>query len=252
MKPSFFKNVAAVILAAGESTRFAGGKPAPFQKVMLKVGHKPIIAYIVELLEKLKIGQIIIVIGHKGREIKKYFGKRADYALQEKRLGTGHATSCGLKKVKKNWRTVLVVNGDDSFRYQRQTLSNFLEKHQNSAATLTFLTAVKSNPMALGRVVRDINGEVLKIVEEKDASQNEKEIREINCGAYIFEKEWLRHNVSKLKPSTVTGAYYIVDLVELATKQGKNVQAFKLKNSNEWFGINTPEELEKVNAAAKV
>lgn len=246
-----FKNVAAIVMAAGESTRFAAGKPAPFQKVMRRVHGEPILAYLVEVLSKLKIGQIIIVIGHKGREIKKYFGKRVDYAPQRKRLGTADATYWGLKKVKKFCDTVLVINGDDSFRYKLETLVKFLTKHNKSVATLTFMTLMKDNPAGLGRVVRDNKGGVLKVVEEKEATPNEKEIREINCGAYIFEKDWLQNNITKVKPSTVTGEYYIVDLVGVAAKQDKLVQTFKLTDQAEWFGVNTPEELEKANAAAK-
>lgn len=246
MKADFF-NVAAVILAAGESTRFNLGKPAPFQKVMLKIGEKPMIAYIVKLLKNLKIGQIIVVVGHYGSDIKKYFGQKLDYALQSRRLGTGHAVSYGLGKVKKTCDTILVVNGDDSFRYKTETLTKFLKKHQNSAATLTFMTVVKDDPSGLGRIVRNNKGQVLKVVEEKDAQNTAKKIREINCGAYVFEKDWLAANIKNVKPSPVTGEYYVVDLVGLAASQGKNVQTYKLPNPAEWFGVNTPEELAQAN-----
>lgn len=246
MEPNF-KKVAAIVLAAGESTRFNFGKPASFQKVMLKVSGKPILATIVELLEKLKTGKIVIVIGHKGYEVKKYFGKKVDYAVQKRRLGTGHAVLCGLKKVSENFDTILVINGDDSFRYKLQTLSKFLEKHQKSFATLTFLTVIRANPFGLGRVVRGKNGHVLKIVEEKDATDVQRKIKEVNCGAYIFQKKWLQENISKLRPSPITSEYYIVGLVEFAVKQGVKVETFRLEDPAEWFGVNTPEELALAN-----
>ena len=242
-----FENISAIIMAAGESTRFYEGKLAPFQKVMLAVANKPILAFAVELLEKLRIGQIIVVIGHRGEDIKKYFGKRVDYAMQEKRLGTADATKWGLKKVKKSCDTVVVVNGDDSFRYKVSTLIKFLAHHKKSKAALTFLTVAKDKPFGLGRVIRDKRGQILKVVEEKDASGDQRKISEVNCGAYIFEKTWLRKNISKLAPSKVTGEYYVVDLIELAVKQGRQVETYKLDDPAEWFGVNTPEELKRAN-----
>lgn len=244
---SSFENVAAIIMAAGESTRFYGGSPAPFQKVMLKVANRPILAFVVELLEKLKIGQIVVVIGHRGEDIKKYFGKRLDYAVQEKRLGTADAAKCGLAKVKKSCDTVLVINGDDSFRYKVSTLIKFLAQHKKSKAALTFLTVIKDNSFSLGRVIRNKAGQVLKVVEEKDASQNQRKISEVNCGAYIFDKKWLTKNISKLAPSKVTGEYYVVDLIKLAVKQGRQVETYNLDDPDEWFGVNTPEELKQAN-----
>jgi len=98
----------------------------------------------------------------------------------------------------------------------------------------------------LGRVVRDDNGKVSSIVEEKAASDKEKKIKEVNVGFYIFNKKWLTENIGRVEKSAV-GEYYIVDLIKFALDQGKRVNVFILKDSNEWQGINTPEQLEEAN-----
>lgn len=242
-----FGNVSAIVLAAGEATRFNYGKPASFQKVLQKVHGKPMIDYTVALLERLNLAQIILVIGHKGEDVKKHLGPKFDYVVQRRRLGTLNAAFFGLKKVKKESKLVLVINGDDSFRYKDKTISNLFKKHDEFGAVMTFLTLKKKNPAGLGRVIRDNKGEVKAMVEEKDANFWQKKITEINCGLYLFDKKWLVENIGKVKKSAVTGEFYLVDLVKVAQKQNNKVETYRLANPSEWFGVNTPEELVLAN-----
>lgn len=246
MQPNF-KNVAAIVLAAGESTRFYGGESAPFQKVLLTVAGKPIISRVVELLEKLVLGQIIIVIGYKARDMKQHLGGKYTYAVQNERKGTGHALKCGLEQVREDLDTVLVLNGDDSFRYKPQTIAQVLKRHQGLRATLTFVTLEREDVSGLGRILRDQQGKVLRVIEEKDATVEQRLINEVNDGVYVFEKDWLSQNIKNVEPSPVTGEYYVVDLIGLAVSKGKNVQTYKLPNPAEWFGVNTPQELALAN-----
>lgn len=240
-------NVSAIIMAAGESTRFNKGKPALFQKVLQKVHGRPMIDYTVELLGKLQLGQIILVIGHKGQDVRRYLGGRFDYAIQRKRLGTLDATLCGLKKVKAKANLVLVINGDDSFRYKPKTLSQLIKTHLASDAVMTFLTLKKENPTGLGRIIRNQAGRVLAVVEEKDATEQQRRVTEINCGLYLFDKKWLVENIGKVKKSPVSGEYYLVDLVKIAKGQNDKIATCQLLDTSQWFGINTPKELLKAN-----
>jgi bifunctional UDP-N-acetylglucosamine pyrophosphorylase/glucosamine-1-phosphate N-acetyltransferase len=118
-------------------------------------------------------------------------------------------------------------------------------KHIGKANTITFVSLKLENPFGLGRVIRE-NGEVVDIIEEKDADSTQKAIKEINDGIYIINRSWLELNLPALKKSKV-GEYYLVDLVKAAVSQGKKVGTFKLEDTSEWCGVNTPEELDEAD-----
>jgi len=236
------KNFAAIVLAAGKGTRLAAGAPSPRPKVLYEIAGRPLIAYTLDLLKSLGLREIVIVVGHKALEVKNVVGKGCKFAVQRKRLGTGHATAVGFSKVSSKPRTVLVINGDDSAFYKPETIQKVLNKHVGKGNTITFVTLEVENPSGLGRTIRD--GErVVGIVEEKDASEKQKKIKEINDGVYCFRRGWLENNLPKIKKSPV-GEYHLVDLIGLAISQGERVGVFKLGDPSEWRGVNTPQELE--------
>src|SRR3990172_1957369 len=171
------KNIAAIILAAGKGTRLAGGAPSPRAKVLYEIGGKPLILHTLKLLKKVGIEEIILVVGHKAEEVKTVASKAYKFAFQDKRLGTGHAAKLGLAQVSSKAETVMVLNGDDSAFYKEETLKKVVEKHFSEANTITFITLEPIDPTGLGRIIRE-NGQVVEIVEEKDATRQQKKIKE--------------------------------------------------------------------------
>jgi len=235
------ENSAAVILCGGKGTRMKSDLP----KVLHKIGNKEMIFYSIDNVKKAGFEKTILLVGFKADEIKKTVGEVVEYAYQPEPLGTGDAANRSLVAVPENIKSVLIVNGDDSAFYNPETLKNIYDKHISDKNLLTFGVTLLENPTGIGRVVRDENGNVIKIVEEKDASDEEKKINEGNIGLYVFDVDWLRANSPKIKKSA-SGEYYIVDLIAMAIEQGKKVEAFNISNE-EWHGINTQEELIKAN-----
>lgn len=240
-------NFAAIILSAGKGKRMKSDTP----KVLHKIGDKPIIVHVIETLNSIVPSKIITVVSPQGaRGIKKVLAQKSDFAIQKEPLGTGDATAVGLKNIPQGTKNIAVLNGDDSAFYKPQTILNVFNFHQKSNAKITFVTLILKNPNGLGRIVRK-NGKLSGIVEDKDASPQEKKIKEINVGLYFFNKNWLSKNLPKLLPSPITGEYYLTDLIKLALDSGEKVETYKLKDPHQWHGINTPQELEEANRKLK-
>lgn len=235
-------DIAIIILAAGRGTRMN----SQFSKVLHKVGDKTLIERTHQTLKRINPAQTIAVIGYDADSVKKVLGSKVDYALQEEQLGTAHAVQIGLEKVAKNVETVLVLNGDDSAFYKHETIEDVLRTHQKNKATITFVTLETENPSGLGRIVRK-NGKLLKIAEEKEADENEKKIKEVNDGLYIFNKKWLSANINKIQKSQNAKEYYLVDLIKLAIGQKEKVDTYKLKDPQQWHGVNTLADLQKAH-----
>lgn len=234
-------NIAAVVLAAGKGKRM---KTLNLNKVVLKVANKHMIVHIIDLLEKIKIRQIITVIGFAKKSVMSVLGDRVIYAIQRKRLGTAHAVLCALKKLPKNVNNVLVLQGDDSAFYKEETINKLINIHFLSKAAFTFLTIEVDNPGGLGRVIRDKNDKVIAVIEEKDATGKQRNIKEINPACYVFEVSFLKKYLRKVEKSGITGEYYLTSLIHIAIKNKKKIEAVK-GGKILWRGINTPEELKE-------
>lgn len=234
-------NITAVVLAAGKGKRMKSKK---FNKVVLNLGEKPMILYTIELLEKLKIKPIVVVVGFAKDSVMSALGNRVIFAEQRKHLGTAHATQCGLKKLNSKVSDILVLNGDDSAFYTENLIEKLIKTHLTVGAALTFLTITLDDPSSLGRIIRDKNGKVLAIVEEKDATEEQKKIKEVNPACYLFKRNFLSKYLKKVKKSKVTGEYYLVDLIGLAVNHKEKVEAVKMKEIP-WRGVNTEEELKE-------
>ena len=200
------------------------------------------ITYTIKNLKTLEPAQIVLVVGYKTNLVKKTLGSEFTYAEQKRQLGTAHAAVCGLAKIEKGIKTVLIVNGDDSAFYSNKTLKDLLAVHFRTKNTLTFLTARLKNPYGLGRVVRDKKGKVIEVAEEKMTTNLQKEIKEVNAGCYLAKVPWLKSVLAKVKKSAA-GEYYLVDIVKIAVKEKEKIGTVLLRNRNEWQGVNTPEEL---------
>ncbi len=237
------KDLAAIVLAAGRGTRLKSKIP----KVLHKIAGRPMITYTLGNLRASLFEKIVVVVGYKGNEVMKTLGGAIDFARQPKLLGTANAVSEGLKLIPAQYKDVVIINGDDSAFYSPETIRKVMERHRKSKAVLTFVSLKVEDPSGLGRVIRDDKGKLVKIVEEKDATRLEKKVREINDGLYVIKRMWLKNNLTKVKKNKETGEYYLVDLVKIALQQKKQVEAYKLKDSQEWFGINNKIQLKEAD-----
>ena len=234
-------NVGAIILAAGKGKRMNSKN---FNKVVHLLNGKPMIIHPVEMFESLGLKPIVVVVGFAKKSVVSAVGNRVIFAHQSKILGTGHAVSCGLKKLTDNTKNVLVVNGDDSAFYTAETISELINEHVKKEAALSFLTINVDNPFGLGRIIRDANGNTLGVVEEKDATDDQRKIEEVIPGCYVFSVSFLRKYLKKVKKSMATGEYYLTSLIDLAIRNNEKVEAIK-GGKISWRGINTPKELKE-------
>lgn len=239
------QKIGAIVLAAGKGSRM---KSKTKNKVTLMLADKPMIVHSVHLLETLHIHPIVIVVGFAKQSVMDVLGERVYFAEQTKRLGTAHAAVKGLEIIEKmNVSDVLIIQGDDSAFYTPEIMDKLIKKHQESNAALTFLTIEKDNPYGLGRVVRDRDENLVKIVEEKDATEEERKIKEINPACYVFSTAFLHIYLKEVKKSPVTGEYYLTSLIDLAIRHKKTVETLR-GGSIPWRGVNTKEELEEAQA----
>jgi UDP-N-acetylmuramoyl-L-alanyl-D-glutamate--2,6-diaminopimelate ligase len=233
------KDIGVIVLAGGLGKRMKSDIP----KVLLQIAGRPMIALSLENLRKAQLGEIVIVVGYKKEEVMERVGGRVKFAVQKSMLGTADAAAKGLKMISKGIKTVVVLNGDDSAFYLPETIRDVIAKHEREGAILTFVSLMKENPSGLGRVIRDEKGNLVGIIEEKEATDIQRRIKEVNDGLYVFDKDWLANNLPKVTKSPVSGEYYLVDLVAIALSGEDKVVCYQLKDNNEWFGINTREEL---------
>jgi len=241
------KSLVGIILAAGKGKRMTtlnAVRLKKINKVVLPLGDKPMIAYTIELLEKLKIKPIVVVVGFAKKSVMDVLERRVIFAHQRKRLGTAHAVLCALKYLPKDVTDVLVLNGDDSAFYKEKTIRELIEKHREKGFSFTFLTIDLDNPIGLGRVIRNGNGKVVEVVEEKDATLEQKHVREINPACYVFNVKFLHKYLTKVKKSKTTGEYYLTGLIDIAIKNNEKIETVK-GDKLSWRGINTTEELKE-------
>ena len=237
------KKVAAIVLAAGVGKRMK----SKTSKILHKIAGKPMILRTVDNLQVLDLDQIIIVASPKNaNQLKKMLPDKITPAIQIKPEGTADAAQIGLEKVKEGINTVLVVNGDDSAFYKPETIKRVIKQHIDTNSVQTFLSVKVKNPLGLGRVIED-GKRVSAIVEEKEATAEQKKIKIINAGLYVFKKDWLQENLQKVKKSSAGGEKYLVDLVEVAINSSQKVSSYVLKDQNQWHGINTAAELKFAN-----
>lgn len=231
--------IAGIILAAGKGKRI---KSKDVNKVVLSLGGRPMILYALKLLESLKISPIIVVVGFAKKSVIDVLENRVLYVEQKKRLGTAHAVGCAIKYLPEGIKDVLILYGDDSAFYKKETIKSLMERHRKKDSSFTFLTLELDNPTGLGRVIRDDVGKVTAIVEEKDASLEQKLIKEVNPACYVFKVKFLRKYLKKIKKSRKTGEYYLTKLVDLAIENKEKIETLN-GGKISWRGINTIEEL---------
>lgn len=239
------QNTAAIILAAGRGTRMQAKRK---NKVAFKLAGEPMVAHTVHHLIEAGIRQIIAVVGFQADSVRKALGDKVQYAIQEEQLGTGHAPKYALPLIPSSTETVIVVYGDDSAFYPPSLFTQMVAKKQTLGCDLLFLTIHKDDPTGLGRIVRDQSGKILRIVEEKNATENERQIKEINTGFYCFDKQFLLDYIGTITKNSLTGEYYLPDMIEIALKHDKKVEAYFVGDDSIWQGVNNRSDLAKAKA----
>ena len=235
---------AVIVLSAGKGTRLNNGEPSTKPKVMYEIADRPMISYTRDLIKNLDIPEVVFVVGYQHQIVEKFLGPDFLYALQEPQLGTGQALKIGLEKITSESGYLLVLQGDDSAFYSQETINNFVQQVKDDSAVLGLITCDLEDPGSFGRVIRDDSGYVSSIVEKDELKNDQRDIREINCGTYCFDIEWLKKNINNLKKHEPKGEYFLPDLIYLAIEQKAKVVAYKLSDHSEWVGVNTPEQLE--------
>lgn len=225
----------AIILAAGRGSRMNAKSK---NKVAFKLSGKPMVARAVEHLLASGIKDIIVVVGFQADSVRQALGKEVRYAVQENLLGTGDALKSALPMLSPETTTVLAVSGDDSAFYPPSLFQEMVGKKEELGADLLFLTIHKDDPSGLGRIIRNSAGKVLRIVEEKVATESEKKVQEINTGFYCFDRAFLETYINQVKRNPVSGEYYLTDMVEIALSNDKKVEAYFVKDDSIWHGVN--------------
>ncbi len=230
----------ALILAAGQGTRMKSNKA----KVLHKVFDKALVEYPILAANHIGAKEICIIVGHQAEEVKKALGDQISYALQKEQLGTGHAVMQAIDFIDDDGE-VLILYGDTPL-ITGETLEKMLTFHRTNKNAATVLSAIVDEPTGYGRIVRNENNEFIKIVEQKDASTSEKEIREINGGMYVFEAGLLKYALTKLTNNNVQKEYYLTDTLEILLAQGHKIDAVPAEDANEILGVNSREQLAEV------
>ena len=234
--------VKAIILAAGKGTRMKSEIP----KVLHTIFDKPLLGYVLDSVIKSGIiDYSYIITGHKAQMVDEYVKDNyinACTILQSPQLGTGHAASMAVDKLNGYSGEVIILYGDTPL-IKSETIKNIVSFHNENNADITVVSAVFDNPANYGRIVRNPDGSLCKVVEEKDASPNQKEIKEINAGIYCLNWGKVNSAFSELKNNNAQGEYYLTDIIQWGVKNGLKTIAFTIKDNNEIFGINSRKNL---------
>ena len=223
----------AVLLAAGQGTRMKSSLP----KVLHPLLGRPLIFYGLETLQAVTGAKPVAVIGHGAERIRQIVGQAADYVVQEPQLGTGHAVQACQSRLQGKSELVLVTTADMPLLTEA-TLTRLVQAQENHSGPFSMLSLIADDPRGFGRVVRGDGGRVLGIVEEAQASPEQRQIRELNASAYCFQADWLWQTLPRI-PLSPKGEYYLTDLVALAVQDGLSVQALIAEDPQETIGINT-------------
>lgn len=228
----------AVILAAGKGTRMESELP----KVLHRVLERPMVSYVIDAARQAGAEQICLVIGHQAALVKETIGDGVQYVLQEQQLGTGHAVMCARDFIGDEG-DVLILCGDTPL-IQGNTLKKMVDVHCASANGATVLSTVLEDAAGYGRIVRNEDGAFIKNVEQKDASPEEQEVKEVNSGMYVFRADALQEGLNSLTNDNAQGEYYLPDVLTFISCQGRlKVDAMVTDRRDDIRGVNTKQQL---------
>ena len=237
-----------VILAAGKGTRMKSSRA----KVLHPLGGLPLITRVVRTAMVLNGASVVIVVGHQADDVRRALAEwpSLEYVVQEPQLGTGHAVLQAQSLLGSRTGTLLLLSGDVPL-LSAETLARLLQRHRDTGAATTVLTMTLDNPHGYGRIVRDEQGWVARIVEERDASADERRIREVNSGIYAFDLERLFRAVTGLSAANSQGEYYLPDVVAIQRRERLVVESVEVSDPLEVRGINSQRELAELEAIVR-
>lgn len=236
--------IAALILAGGKGTRT---RLTSINKVALPFQGKAMIVHAVNLMSEVASPTVVVVGKHAETVIKVLEGRPVTFAYQNEQLGTAHAALCGLTALEGiPVSHVLIGYGDHLMHYRKDTVLSLINMHvaKNEALTLVVSESDNVNELKYGRIIRSNDGTIQKIIEQKDADEKTLAIKEFNAGFYCVSYDFLKNGLPLIKPSPVTGEYYITDLIEIAIAQHKKVLPYHVPFEEVGWGVNTLQDLE--------
>ena len=231
-----------IILAAGKGTRMKSDTP----KVLHTIFEKTLVGYVIEAVNNTGLAdENFVIVGHQAERVEEYINKNYNNAkciLQSPQLGTGHAVSMALPYLKDFDGEVVILCGDTPL-ITSETIKEFVEAHRANKADITVMSAIFKNPTNYGRIIRNSDGSLNSIVEEKDADSEQKLVKEINAGIYCINWAKVKPAFSELTSNNAQGEYYLTDIIKWGNEKNLAVNAYTLKNNDEIFGINSKAHL---------
>ncbi|MEZ5311621.1 MAG: NTP transferase domain-containing protein [Microthrixaceae bacterium] len=242
--------ISAVILAAGEGSRMRSERPKPLHRLC----GRPMLMYVMDAVGGAGVGHVVVVVGHKADRVTKKLTEqeldvKIDFVTQEVQRGTGDAVLVSLVAVphEPDDRDVLVLPGDSPL-LRAETVSALIAQHRSTGAAATILTARMGDPTGYGRVIRNKTGTVARVVEQRDASDEELAVDEVNTSIYLFRRSLLSPALRRIEPDNAQGEYYLTDVIEVLASAGHKVESLIVEDSEEVQGINDRVQLAAAEA----
>lgn len=232
--------IKAVILAAGKGTRMKSNTP----KVLHKIFEKPLLGYVLDNVKNI-VNESFVIVGHHAEEVTEYVQKEYENAktvLQTPQLGTGHAVSMVCPSLENFDGQVIILCGDTPL-ITEDTLKKFIDYHNSNNSDLTVMSTIFENPANYGRIIREKDNSLKCIVEEKDATPEQKAVKEVNAGIYCLNWNKIKQAFCQLTSNNAQGEYYLTDIIEWGKKNSLNVNAYIMENNEEIYGINSRSNL---------
>ena len=233
-------SLAAIVLAAGDGTRMLSQIP----KVIHALYGKPLISHVLDAVRTAGIRRIVVVVGHQSDMVRRHLGSSVETVVQRELKGTAHAVKQALPRLEGFLGDIVVLYGDTPL-LTPQTVRGLIEVHRREKAACTLLTAHLKESSGYGRIVRDQTGQIVRIVEDADATQAERAIEEINVGAYCFDAKALHGSLKQIRPAP-NGEYYLTDTIDALVKSGAPLASATTRSVGEFMGINTRADLARV------
>ena len=241
------QDLAVIILAAGKGTRMGNS----LAKVLIPIAGKPTLEFVLDTAERLNPTRTVVVVGHQADRVQKIFSNRdLEFVLQKEQLGTGHAARQAEQTLANFEGRILVLCGDMPL-IKPETLESLLRRHREMEAKCTVLTLKGKANNDFGRIIRDVGGSFLRIVEYREASAEEKNVDEFNSGVYCFDKRLFFKALYCIADNNTQKEYFLTDTLEYLVKNGYLVASLETEDADEIIGINTPDDLKRVEQLLK-
>ncbi|PWZ97932.1 bifunctional UDP-N-acetylglucosamine diphosphorylase/glucosamine-1-phosphate N-acetyltransferase GlmU, partial [Staphylococcus pseudintermedius] len=234
----------AIVLAAGKGTRMKSKQA----KVLHQVAGKPMIGHVIDQVRASGVDQVVTIVGHGAESVKEKLGDTSLYSFQQEQLGTAHAVKTAAEHLSAKEGITLVVCGDTPL-ITSATLSRLVAHHEQEGAQATVLSATASQPFGYGRIVRDVQGQLMEIVEEKDANDSQKAITEISSGIFAFDNQTLFEMLERVDNNNAQGEYYLPQVLTLILQNKGKVAVYHTDDFEEIMGVNDRVALSRAEKA---